>query len=251
VLGSYVLINSAISIAILAAIAALTKQPFRLPFPGGPTAFLLFYAAIGAQAAPRNVFCGHLIGVLAGYLALVIFGLTTTPASLTNVTAPRIGAVTLSLCLTLSVMVWLHVPHAPAGATTLIVALGLMRTPGPLNVLIIAVVLMIGQGIAINRLASLPYPWWGPPGRHGHTTATRPDPTGPRNAYIREDQIIPRIPVLGILLGAPARSNRKQGRANCAAPTGATELITTCEPRTSRSPTTRASTPCVSAATAP
>jgi CBS domain-containing membrane protein len=70
--------------------------------------------------------------------------------------------VTLSLCLTLSVMVWLHVPHAPAGATTLIVALGLMRTPGQLTVLIIAVVLMIGQGIAINRLASLPYPWWAP-----------------------------------------------------------------------------------------
>jgi CBS domain-containing membrane protein len=90
VLGSYVLINSAISIAILAAMAALTKQPFVFPSLG-PTAFLLFYAALGAQAASRNVFCGHLIGVLAEYLALVIFGLTTTPASLINVTAPRIG----------------------------------------------------------------------------------------------------------------------------------------------------------------
>ena len=161
VLGTYVLINSAISIAMLAAIAALTKQPFVFPSLG-PTAFLLFYAALGAQAAPRNVFCGHLIGVLAGYLPLVIFGLTTTEASLDDVTVPRIGAVTLSLCLTLFVMVWLNTPHAPAGATTLIVALGLMRTPGQLTVLMIAVVVMIGQGIAINRLASLPYPWWSP-----------------------------------------------------------------------------------------
>jgi hypothetical protein len=161
VLGTYVLLNSAISIAILAAIAALTKEPFVFPSLG-PTAFLLFYAALGAQAAPRNAFCGHLIGVLAGFLALVIFGLTTAPANLTDVTAPRIGAVALSLCLTLSLMVWLSVPHAPAGATTLIVALGLLRTPGQLTVLMIAVVLMIVQGIAINRLAGLPYPLWAP-----------------------------------------------------------------------------------------
>jgi CBS-domain-containing membrane protein len=161
VLGTYVLINSAISIAILAAIAALTKEPFVFPSLG-PTAFLLFFAALETHSAPRNVFCGHLIGALAGFLALVIFGLTTAPANLTDVTAPRIGAVTLSLCLTLSLMVWLHVPHAPAGATTLIVALGLLRTPGQLAVLMVAVVLMIAQGIVINRLAGLPYPLWAP-----------------------------------------------------------------------------------------
>jgi CBS domain-containing membrane protein len=57
-------------------------------------------------------------------------------------------------------MVWLNVPHAPAGATTLIVGLGLMRTPVQLTVLVIAVVLLIVQGIAVNRLAMLPYPLW-------------------------------------------------------------------------------------------
>jgi CBS-domain-containing membrane protein len=162
VLGTYVLLNSAISIGVLAGLAALTRQPFVFPSLG-PTAFLLFYGASGAQAAPRNVFCGHLIGVLAGYLALVIFGLTTTPPNLSDITAPRIGAVTVSLCLTLSFMVWLNVPHAPAGATTLIVGLGLMRTPVQLTILMVAVALMILQGMAINRLAMLPYPLWAPP----------------------------------------------------------------------------------------
>jgi CBS domain-containing membrane protein len=161
VLGSYVLINSAVSIAILAGIAALTRQPFVFPSLG-PTAFVLFYAALGVQAAPRNVFCGHLIGVLFGYLALVIFGLTTARPNLTDVTAPRIGAVTVCLCLTLSLMVWLNVLHAPAGATTLIVGLGLMRTPGQLTVLMIAVVLILAQGLVINRLARRPYPLWAP-----------------------------------------------------------------------------------------
>ena len=68
----------------------------------------------------------------------------------------------MALCLTLSLMVWLGVPHAPAGATTLIVALGLMRTPEQLVILMIAVVLMIVEGFVINRLAGLPYPLWAP-----------------------------------------------------------------------------------------
>jgi CBS-domain-containing membrane protein len=160
VLGAYVLVTSAISIGILSSLAALTDQPFVFPSLG-PTAFLLFYAALGTQSAPRNVFCGHLIGVLAGYLGLLLFGLTAVGPDLEDVTWPRVGAVTVALCLTLSLMVWLKTPHAPAGATTLIVALGLMRTPEQLLILMVAVVLMILQGLAINRLAGLPYPLWG------------------------------------------------------------------------------------------
>lgn len=161
VLGTYVLFNSAISIAIISIIAALTRQPFLFPSLG-PTAFLLFYDALGAQAAPRNVFCGHAIGVLAGYLALVIFGLTMAKPDLTDITTRRIGAVILCLCLTVSLMVWLRVPHSPSASTTLMVGLGLIRTPPQLTILMIAVVLMIAQGAIINRLASVPYPLWAP-----------------------------------------------------------------------------------------
>jgi len=161
VLGVYVLVNSAISIAIVSTVAALSKQPFIFPSLG-PTAFVLFYDAQGAQAAPRNVFCGHAIGVLAGYLALVIFGLTMAKPDLTDITVPRIGAVILCLCLTVSLMVWLHVPHSPAASTTLMVGLGLIRTPPQLTILMIAVAVMIAQGTIINRLASVPYPLWAP-----------------------------------------------------------------------------------------
>ena len=63
--------------------------------------------------------------------------------------------------------------------------------------------------------------------RHGHTTATRPDPARPPNAYIREDQILPRLPALGILIGAPGRRSRKQDTAHspAPAPAGAAQLI--------------------------
>ena len=62
---------------------------------------------------------------------------------------------------------------------------------------------------------------------HGHTTATRPEPARPGNAYIREDQILPRLPALGILIGAPARRSRKQGTAHprAPAPAGAAQVI--------------------------
>jgi CBS domain-containing membrane protein len=58
--------------------------------------------------------------------------------------------------------VWLHVPHSPAASTTLMVGLGLIRTPPQLVVLMIGVVMMIALGTIINRLASVPYPLWAP-----------------------------------------------------------------------------------------
>jgi len=159
--GAYVLGASAVSIAAVSVIALVTREPFVFPSLG-PTAFLLFFATTTAAASPRNVFCGHLIGVVCGYAALLAFGLADNPPDLEDVTWARVGAVTLALCATLSLMVWLGVPHAPAGATTLIVALGLLRTPGQLGILMLAVVVMMTLGLLINRLAGFDYPLWSP-----------------------------------------------------------------------------------------
>ncbi|HEX2027928.1 MAG TPA: HPP family protein [Nitriliruptorales bacterium] len=51
-------------------------------------------------------------------------------------------------------MAWLKVPHPPAGATTLIVSLGILRTPLDLAGLMAAVVLLVVQGFVINRVAA-------------------------------------------------------------------------------------------------
>lgn len=161
VVGLYVLLNSGIAIGVMAAVAMLSGEPFAFPSLG-PTAFLLFYQPLAPNAAPRSCFFGHLIGVVAGYLSLVAFSLTDVPPALDQIDAARTGALALSLGLTLSVMAWLGVPHAPAGATTLIVSLGILRTPWQLAILMAAVVLLVGQGFIINRLAGLPYPYWSP-----------------------------------------------------------------------------------------
>jgi CBS domain-containing membrane protein len=161
VVALYVFINSGIAIAVMAGLAMASSQPFVFPSLG-PTAFLLFYSPLAPSAAPRSCFYGHLIGVLAAYFSLVLFGLTNVPPDLYHITPTRIAALALALALTLALMTWLDIPHAPAGATTLIVALGLLRTPEQLAILMLAVVVLTAQGFVINRLAGLPYPAWRP-----------------------------------------------------------------------------------------
>ncbi len=165
VLGLFSFVNGCISIAVMAAAAEASRQPFVFPSLG-PTAFLLFYTPRAASASPRNTVLGHLVGVGAGYGSLVVFGLSHAgPALEGGVTAARVGAAALSLGATAGVMVWLRVPHPPAGATTLIVSLGILTDPAQLAVLMLAVVLLTAQGFGICRLAGVAYPVWAPVSR--------------------------------------------------------------------------------------
>jgi CBS domain-containing membrane protein len=168
ILGAFALLNGFISIALMSLLALLTGQPFIFPSLG-PTAFLLFYTPHAAAASPRNTFLGHLIGAACGYLALVVFGLLSAgPALATGVDGARAGAAGLSLGLTAGLMVWFRVPHPPAGATTLIVSLGILTRLDQLAVLMLGVALLLVQGFVINRLAGLDYPLWAPrPGEDG------------------------------------------------------------------------------------
>jgi CBS-domain-containing membrane protein len=164
ILGLFALVNGIFSIGLMAAAALATGAPFVFPSLG-PTAFLLFYTPTQPAASPRNTICGHLIGVLAGYLALVVFGLTGHgPALAEGVHWANVGAAAMSLGLTSGAMVWCKVPHPPAGATTLIVSLGILRDPWQLAVLMLAVGLLVLQGIVINRMAGIDYPLWAPRG---------------------------------------------------------------------------------------
>jgi CBS-domain-containing membrane protein len=122
---------------------------------------LLFYQPLMPASSPRNAIAGHFIGIVAGYLSLVLFGLThAPPAALEGVTTARVAAAALSLAATAGLMVWFRVPHPPAGATTLIVSLGILKRPSELIVIEIAVALLIIQALVINRLAGLNYPFW-------------------------------------------------------------------------------------------
>jgi CBS domain-containing membrane protein len=162
VMGLFAMVNGLIAIGAMSLVALVTGEPFVFPSLG-PTAFLLFYTPLAPASCPRNTLGGHPIGALAGYLSLVVFGLTEdAPALASSVTASRVGAAALSLGLTSGVMVWTRLPHPPAGATTLIVSLGILREPEQIVVLMVAVALLVVQGFVINRAAGIDYPVWGP-----------------------------------------------------------------------------------------
>jgi CBS-domain-containing membrane protein len=163
VLGLFAGLNGCISIGLLALVAFVTGEPFVFPSLG-PTAFLLFYTPHLASASPKNTLCGHFIGVVAGWFALVVFGLQHAgPAVAVGVTPARVGAAAVSLGLTALLMVWFAVPHPPAGATTLIISLGILTTLTDFVVLLLGVALLVVQGSVINRLAGIDYPLWSRP----------------------------------------------------------------------------------------
>ncbi|MDP8960018.1 MAG: HPP family protein [Actinomycetota bacterium] len=159
-LAIFAFANGTLSIAIVAVAAAVVDEP--LVFPSlGPTAYLLSVAPTSRTTSPRNIVVGHLLGVAGGFVALVVFGLTNIGSAFSEgMTLPRAGAAALSLGLTAGLMTWLDADHPPAGATTLIVSLGILTTPNQLTALMLAVVFLAYQGVAVNRLAGLHVPLW-------------------------------------------------------------------------------------------
>jgi CBS-domain-containing membrane protein len=151
----------------LASLAMLTHAPLIFPSLGA-TVFLLLSAWKTEAASPRNVLCGHAIAIVCGYLALLATGLTDAPPTVVQgVSGERVVAAALSLGFTGALMLLLHVPHAPAGATTLIVSLGLVGQPLPVRLLVVegAVALLVAMAFVLHRCRGRPYPLW----RHPRT----------------------------------------------------------------------------------
>jgi CBS domain-containing membrane protein len=156
----FMFLNGFATIALLAAVAMVSRTPFVFPSLG-PTAFLFFFTPRAPAASPRHTIYGHAIGILCGYGALWLFGLQhAPPAMAAGVSAARIGAAALSLASTGALMILLKAAHPPAGATTLIISLGIVTRPFHLLVIEIAVAILTLQAIAINRLAGIDYPLW-------------------------------------------------------------------------------------------
>jgi CBS-domain-containing membrane protein len=158
--AGFMFLNGLITIGLLSLVAMASHTPFVFPSLG-PTAFLFFVRPTATVSAPRNAIFGHAVGLLCGYAALWLTGLEDAPSAMAEgVNAARVLAAALSLAATGALMVLLDVAHPPAGATTLIVSLGLITTPLHLLVIEVAVGLLTLQAVAINRLAGLDYPLW-------------------------------------------------------------------------------------------
>ena len=158
--ATFVFVNGFLSVAILAGLALVFQTP--LVFPSvGPTAFMLYFTPLAPTASPRNTLCGHAIGIGCGYASLWLVGLEHAPSALLEeLHWRRVLSAALSLATTGAFMVLLDVVHAPAAATALIVALGIITTPAHLGIIELAVALLVLKALAIHRLAGIDYPLW-------------------------------------------------------------------------------------------
>jgi CBS domain-containing membrane protein len=156
----YVCVNGFITIGLLGLLAFLTGSPFVFPSLG-PTAYLFFFSPLAEVSSPRNTILGHAIGLSCGYAAFALTVASSPPFGLNpGVHGARLLAAALSLSATGALMAFLRISHPPAGATTLVVSLGIISQPKELVIIEVAVILLTVQAFAINRLAGIPYPVW-------------------------------------------------------------------------------------------
>ena len=165
-LAVYAGVVAAVALALAGLVGVLLHQPWLFPSLG-PTVMVIAETPAQPAAHPRNVLIGHVVAVGAGWLALLATGLRYAPSAVqAGLDGRRVAAAVIALVLTVVVLQLLRTPHAPAGATTLIVGLGILRTPGDLVVIVLAVVLVTIVASGANILAMV---------RHlGVTDAPRP-----------------------------------------------------------------------------
>jgi len=152
-LGVWAAVVAAVVIAVAGLVGLVLHQPWLFPSLG-PTIMVILETPGEPAAHPRNVLVGHVVAVAAGWLALVVTGLRTAPSAIEQgLSLPHVIAAVVALGVTVLVLQVLRLPHAPAGATTLIVGLGILKTPGQLAVMVLSVVLVTLLASAANVAA--------------------------------------------------------------------------------------------------
>jgi CBS domain-containing membrane protein len=156
----YTALGSLLTIGLSGIFAWVLDEP--LVFPSlGATAFLFFETPLAEVASIRNTVIGHTVGTLVGFFWLSVFGFVGDPSAIvTGFDAKRVACVALSLCFTGGILRLLRAAHPPAGATTVIVSVGLLTTVHQLAILLGGVVLLCASAWGLNRLLGVPAPLW-------------------------------------------------------------------------------------------
>ena|SRR5438876_337393 len=61
--------------------------------------------------------------------------------------------------------------------------------------------------------------------RHGYSSATVPDPARPKNTYVREDQVLPHLAAIAILLAGDGNAADRARQVKITAPAQTADLI--------------------------
>lgn len=154
---------AAAALGLLALIGALAGAPLLLPSLG-PSVFLLALQPADPSTRAWNILAGHLIGLGAGALAAWITGaLHAPPMNLSDpLPASRAAAAILAPTIMIAAQQALRAPHAPAAATALLFALGILPPGGRAAMLLIgaaAATALIGEALRrVRKGPALPSP---------------------------------------------------------------------------------------------
>ena len=134
-------------------IAWMAGKPWLIPSLG-PTAYLQAETPAHPSARFYNTVTGHLIGLSMGFLSVMMFSAWDSPSPLIDhqLGINRVWASALALTLTLLVALLLKASHPPAGATTLLVSLGALRTREDALNMIAGVLLVALLGEVLRKL---------------------------------------------------------------------------------------------------
>jgi hypothetical protein len=144
-----------LAFAVLAAAGAIglgLSQPWLFPSLG-PTVMLFFESPGEESSRPRHTLVGHLVGIAVGWAMLHLFVLQgLPPAPVGGLTWGHVLAGALSVALTSLVLVAIKHQHPPAGASTLIVSLGILSSPSEVLTMVLAVLMVTVIGWTLNVL---------------------------------------------------------------------------------------------------
>ena len=156
----YTALGSLLTITLSGLFAWVLDEP--LVFPSlGATAFLFFETPMAEVASVRNTVIGHSVGAGVAFFWLNVFDLVGEPSAIaTEFTTARVACVALSLGFTGLILRLLRAAHPPAGATTVIVSVGLLTTWDELLILMSGVLLLSAAAVALNRVLGVPAPLW-------------------------------------------------------------------------------------------
>jgi CBS-domain-containing membrane protein len=139
-------------LALAGAVGLALKQPWLFPSLG-PTVMIFFQSPRTRAARPLNALVGHGVALAAGVLCLAVFGLFDDPSVPdAGLTPAYLAAGPVSVALTTAVLALLRLEHPPAGATTLIVSLGIIRGTTGLLSMAGGVVLVVLVGWLLDRI---------------------------------------------------------------------------------------------------
>jgi HPP family len=145
-------LSSGLLLLIVGVAGLLVGRPWLLPSLG-PTAVLQTENSAHPTSRAWNVIAGHLGGLVAGFIGVLLFQASDAPVVLVakQLAPERVGASVVAIALTVLFGVLLRASHPPAAATTLLVSLGSIATLVDALNLVAGVVIIAIVGELVRR----------------------------------------------------------------------------------------------------